>query len=106
MIRKLCSAAAAVMVLGSGLARGEVVDFLDYFLQKDDVHNDWTIKGTDVQPAEDPEGGGRETYVLNKWSDPNNYEVYYVTAHEVQIRFEVQRKSGEKGTGNWLRRYE
>src|SRR5215470_15847060 len=101
MNRKMLAAVVAVAVWGGGVARAEMVDFLDYFLQKDDPRTEWTIKGTDVQRADDPEGGGAETYVLNKWSDPNNYEVYRVTTHEVQIRFEVQRKSGGKGTGNW-----
>ena len=81
------------------------IDFLDYFLQSDDVGEKWTINGTDVRPAKDPDGTNMRSFVLNKWSDPNCYEVFKVTDNEVQIRYEVVRTGGRTGKENWIRRY-
>ncbi len=81
------------------------IDFLDYFLQSDDVGERWTLGGTDVRPDRDPDGTSTRTYVLNKWSTPDCYEVFKITDHQVQIRYEVVRAAGKNGTGNWIRRY-
>lgn len=82
------------------------VDFLDYFLQKDDREMAWTIGGTDVRPSADPDGSGAQTYILTKFSNPNCYEVFKITNTEVQIRYEVARASGSRGKDNWIRRFE
>ena len=81
------------------------IDFLDYFLQTDDRDERWTINGTDVRPAPDPDGAGARTVVLNKWSDPNCYEIFKITDAQVQIRYEVVRSGGASGKENWIRRY-
>jgi hypothetical protein len=96
------SASAAGCAAGPATQR---VDFLDYFLQTDDTGDRWTVGGTDVRAAKDPDGKGMRTFVLNKWSDPNCYEVYKVTDEQVRIRYEVVRYPGVKGEQSWIRRY-
>ena len=82
------------------------VDFLDYFLQADDRDQSWTIGGTDVRPDKDPDGTATRTVVLNKGSDPKNYEVYKITDTQIQIRYEVVRSVSAEPKDNWIRRYE
>jgi hypothetical protein len=81
------------------------VDFLDYFLQTDDAGDQWTLGGFDVRESADPDGGGARTLVLNKQSDPNCYEVYKVTDHQVQLRYEVVRYPDNQNEQTWIRRY-
>jgi hypothetical protein len=81
------------------------IDLLDYILQKDDVHNEWTLGGTDVYADKDPDGTGVQTFVLNKFSDANCYEVYKATEHEIQLRYEVMR-CGKENEEKWIRRFE
>src|SRR5207248_309912 len=87
-------------------ATTQPVDVLQYFLQSDDRGDNWTLGGTDVREDNDPDGGGTLTYVLNKWSTSENYEVYKVTADEIQLRYEVVRPGGRSGKENWIRRFE
>jgi hypothetical protein len=82
------------------------IDLLDYLMQKDDVRNEWTIGGTDVYADKDPDGAGVQTFVLNKFSDANVYEVFKVTETQIQLRYEVMRAGGKKGDDNWIRRFE
>lgn len=84
---------------------GRRVDFLDYFLQSDDVWQEWTLSGTDVKEASDPDGAGKRCIVLTKWSDPNCYEVYQVDPDAIRIRYEVVRYPGRKDEESWIRRY-
>ena len=35
--------------------------------------------------------------MMNKWSDPNCYEVFKITDAQVQIRYEVVRSGGRAG---------
>lgn len=79
------------------------VDFLDYFLQKDDTDSSWTIGGTDVRPDVDPDGTDTQTYILNKFSSSDFYEVFKVSGDEVQIRYEVFRQGGGR---SWIRRFQ
>jgi hypothetical protein len=82
------------------------IDLLDYILQKDDPHNQWTIGGTDVYADKDPDGTPAQTFILNKFSNANVYEVFKVTDTQIQLRFEVMRAGGTKGDDNWIRRFE
>jgi hypothetical protein len=82
------------------------VDFLDYFLQRDDVKDAWTLGGTDVRPDRDPDGGDARTFVLNKFSSAGCYEVYKVTGDQVQIRYEVMRAGNKPPGDSWVRRFE
>jgi hypothetical protein len=82
------------------------VDFLEYFLQSDDVDERWTIRGTDVRRARDPDGTSARTVILNKWSNPNCYEVFKITDAQIQIRYEVVRMGRSSGKDNWIRRYQ
>ena len=79
---------------------------MDYFLQKDDVDQSWTLNGHDVRPDDDPDGTDAITYIGNKWSNPNCYEVFKVTPDELQLRYEVVRSDPITGHGNWIRRYQ
>jgi hypothetical protein len=103
---------AAMCVLNSTLAEVAVpattqpIDVLDYFLQKDDIDQSWTLNGYDVRPDADPDGTDTLTYIGNKWSEPGCYEVFKVTPTELQIRYEVVRHDRINGDGNWIRRYE
>jgi hypothetical protein len=87
-------------------AAAETVDFLDYFIQKDDGAGPYTLSGKQVRQDKDPDGTNAKTYILNKGSSPNWFEVFKVTEDELQIRYEVTRHDGAAGTGNWIRRYE
>jgi hypothetical protein len=82
------------------------VDVLDYLLQRDDANERWTLGGTDVRPDRDPDGTDARTFILNKWSDPNCYEVLKATATQVQIRYEVSRPSESGASQYWIRRFE
>jgi glycosyl hydrolase family 43 len=82
------------------------IDVLDYFLQKDDVGQAWTINGHDVRPDNDPEGTDTWCSIGNKFSQSRCYEVFKVTPRELQIRWEVVRSDPASGHGNWIRRYE
>ena len=82
------------------------IDVLDYFLQKDDPNESWTLNGTDVRPDHDPDGTDTQTVILNKWSQPGCYEVYKITPNELQLRYEVVRHDPVTGHGDWIRRYE
>jgi hypothetical protein len=82
------------------------IDVLDYFLQGDDANQQWTLGGTDVRPGRDPDGTGARTVILNKFSNPNCYEVYKITPKQLQLRYEVFRIGGETGKDNWIRRFE
>src|SRR5438552_2893425 len=62
------------------------IDTLDFFLQTDDSQNTWTLGGTDVRPAIDPDGTNTQTILLNKFSSATHYEVYKVTPSEIQLR--------------------
>lgn len=82
------------------------VDVLEYFLQTDDVNNDWTLGGTDVQDGVDPDGTDAKTFILSKFNSSYFYEVFKLQGDELQIRYEVFRKGGKDGTGSWIRRFE
>ncbi len=82
------------------------IDVLDYFLQKNDVGDNWTIGGKDVRPDKDPDGTDRPTLILNKFSSSTSYEVYKVTPTELQLRYEVMRPNPNGGPRNWVRRFE
>ena len=92
------------------------VDTLEYFLQADDTNDQWTINGADVTPGEDPDETGAVTCFLNKWSNPDAFEVMKVTDSEIQMRYEVIKaewirrfeERGREGTGDgcvWMRRH-
>src|SRR5438477_8824505 len=90
-----------------GCARGaKTVDFLDYFLQKDDTRQRWTLGGTEVLPAEDPDGTDTPTFLMNKWSSATCFEVYKVAGDQVQLRYEVVRSNDPKNREFWIRRFE
>jgi len=82
------------------------IDVLDYFLQKDDPTESWTLNGHDVRPDSDPECTDTMTFIANKWSRPECYEVFKVTPTELQIRYEVVRSDPVTGHHNWIRRYQ
>src|SRR4051812_5523613 len=82
------------------------IDFLDYLLQKDDTRQRWTLGSIEVLPATDPDGTSTQTFVMNKWSNPTCFEVYKVTANQVQLRYEVVRSDDPKHKEFWVRRFE
>lgn len=83
------------------------IDVLDYFQQSDDLHNNWTLSGTDVHPAADPEGTAHPTLALIKWSSPNCYEIYHITPTDLRIRYEVFRSNPTRDPEDcWIRRFE
>src|SRR3954464_6756427 len=86
--------------------KSDSVDFLDYFLQKDAPRQRWTLGGTEVLPAKDPDGTDTQTFVMNKWSSPTCFEVYKVADNQVQMRYEVVRSNGLKKKEFWIRRFE
>jgi hypothetical protein len=90
----------------SAAPTSQPIDVLDYFLQKNDADDSWTLNGHDVRPEVDPDGTDTQTIVVNKWSKPNCYEVYKVTPTELQIRYEVVRSDPNGSPRNWIRRYE
>jgi hypothetical protein len=85
------------------------VDTLDYMLQEGGTNNSWVMlcagdaTGTDVRADRDPDGTDTPAFVITKWEDPRAYEVYKVTAHEIQIRYEAQAPSPNEIR---IRRYE
>jgi hypothetical protein len=92
------------------------IDTADYFLQ-DDPENRWRLDRRDVVAAADPEGGKRRTVIMGKHGTADNYEVFYVTDTEIQLRYEVHRRKrirrfqavgpGREGTTDgyvWLKR--
>lgn len=90
------------------------IDTLEYFLQ-DDPENAWRME-VDMMKAKDPDDFGRLTYVLGKFGSANHFEVYIITATEIQIRYEVYKtgmirrfeetRNPGKGEGYiWMRRY-
>src|SRR5689334_3278607 len=81
--------AAAAAAPTTRRATTKPIDVLDYFLQRDDRDDGWTINGHDVRADVDPEGTGADVIVCNKWSNPNSYEIYKATPTELQIRYEV-----------------
>lgn len=92
----------------------DAIDTLEYFLQ-DDPENAWRLE-VDMIKAEDPDGFGRLTYIQGKFGSPNHFEVYIITATEIQIRYEVYKtgmirrfeETRLKGKGEgyiWMRRY-
>jgi hypothetical protein len=81
------------------------VDMLDYILQDGGTNNSWTVFDTDVRPDRDPDGTDTPTFVLNKWMNRWAYEVYKVTAHEIQIRYEAQAHDNPNESF-WIRRSE
>jgi hypothetical protein len=105
-----CCVAIFVSLIASNLfaapPTSRPIDVMDYFLQKDDPDQSWTLNGHDVRPDDDPEGTAAITYIGNKWSSPNCYEVFKVTPDELQIRYEVVRGDPVTGHGNWIRRYQ
>ncbi|MGD1083830.1 MAG: SHOCT domain-containing protein, partial [Verrucomicrobiota bacterium] len=66
------------------------VDTLDYILQEDDTDDSWTLFDSDVRVDRDPDGTATPTFILNKWMNSRAYEVYKVTAREIQLRYEAQ----------------
>jgi len=84
----------------------ESVDMLDFLLQRDDADMSWTLGGIDVRPGRDPDGNCVQTFILNKWSNRDCYEVFKVTDSQIQLRYEVVRMAGDAGTDNWIRRFE
>jgi hypothetical protein len=82
------------------------IDLLDYIKQTDDARNEWTLGGTDVYADTDPDQTGAQTFILNKFSNANCYEVFKVTDTQIQLRYEVMRAGGMKGDDNWIRRFE
>jgi hypothetical protein len=106
MLLRTCALCAILLVLSAHARADERIDFLDYFLQSDDVREEWTLNGSDVRPAQDPDATNMRTFVLNKFSDPNCYEVFKVTDATLQIRYEVTRPGNEKPGEYWIRRYQ
>jgi len=95
-----------VLLLCTQLHAQEKIDFLDYFVQSDDIAQSWTLGGSDIIPEIDPEGSGEKILIHSKFSNPNCFEVYKVTDTDIQCRWEVVRSGGETGTKNWIRRFE
>jgi hypothetical protein len=106
ILRFLLAALFLAHIIGCAQKSGSTIDFLDYFLQNDDTRQRWTLCGTEVLPAEDPDGTDTQTFVMNKWSSPSCFEVYKVTANQVQMRYEVVRSDGAKQKEFWIRRFE
>lgn len=90
----------------SAASSNRPIDVLNYFLQSDDLHQNWTLGGWDVQPAIDPDGTNTRTIILNKFSQPGIYEVYKVTPTELQCRYEVMRQDPAGSAENWIRRFQ
>jgi hypothetical protein len=107
LMRQCMLQLSAILLMVCGVVRAdERVDFLDYFVQSDDVRAEWTLNGTDVRAADDPDGTNVRTFVLSKFSDPRCYEVFKVTDTDIQIRYEVNRPGDEKPRDFWIRRYQ
>jgi len=88
------------------LPPNQPVDMLDYLLQSDDPHNQWTLGGFDTHLCSDPDGTATPCFTLTKFSDPNYYELYKVTPDQIQLRYEVSREGKGHESENWIRRFE
>jgi hypothetical protein len=105
-ITSFCIIAFCAAVARASTPTTQPIDVLNYFLQKPEISNHYTIGGVNVHADRDPDGFHDHVFVLDKFGGSDNYEVYKVTPTQLQIRYEVNRPSPAGGSGDWIRKYE